>query len=196
MRQVHRKKVDLALDPGDLRQRPAKNPAAHGQDCAAQTPRAAADVAPAGSSFTMVIPPIWSMTEIAQWSLSASRSATADAQAEQKGQQQSAHPECGIGGHRFLWRRSGLRLPASANVLYQDCGEPGRSGRASGISLPPPDKFVGLTMVPCGGMPHDPAEEYGAWRTSADEPITGASDAGHEAARNPVSRTQRTMAAL
>ena len=87
--------------------------------------------------------------------LSASRSATADAQAEQKGQQQGAHPECGIGGHSFLWRRPGLRLPASANVLHQDCGGPGRSGRASGISLPPPDKFVGLTMVPCGEMPHD-----------------------------------------
>ena len=87
--------------------------------------------------------------------LSASRSATADAQAEQKGQQQGAHPECGIGGHSFLWRRPGLRLPASANVLHQDYGGPGRSGRASGISSPPSDKFVGLTVVPCGEMPHD-----------------------------------------
>jgi len=69
--------------------------------------------------------------------LSASRSATADAQAEQKGQQQGAHPECGIGGHSCLWQRPGLRLPASANVLHQDCGGPGCSGRASGISLPP-----------------------------------------------------------
>jgi hypothetical protein len=34
--------------------------------------------------------------------LSASRSATADTQAEQKAQHQSAHPECGIGGHSFL----------------------------------------------------------------------------------------------
>jgi hypothetical protein len=25
-----------------------------------------------------------------------------------------------------------------------------------GISLPSPDKFVGLTAVPCGGMPHNP----------------------------------------
>ena len=88
--------------------------------------------------------------------LSASRSATADAEAEQKGHHKGAHPECGIGGHSFLWRRPGLRLPASANVLHQDCGGPGRSGRASGISLPPPDKFVVLTMVPCGGMPHNP----------------------------------------
>ena len=86
--------------------------------------------------------------------LSASRPAIAETQAEQKDQHKRAHPECGIGGHRFLWRRSGLRLPASANVLYQDCGEPGRSGRASGISLPPPDKFVGLAVAPCGGMPH------------------------------------------
>ena len=106
--------------------------------------------------------------------LSASRSATADAQAEQKGHHKGAHPECGIGGHSFLWRRPGLRLPASANVLYQDCGGPGRSGRASGISLPPPDKFVGATMVPCGGMPHDlppPLEEDRAWPTNADEPL-------------------------
>jgi hypothetical protein len=41
VRQVHRKKVDLALGPRDLRQRLAKNPPAYGQDRAAvaRTPR-------------------------------------------------------------------------------------------------------------------------------------------------------------
>jgi len=33
--------------------------------------------------------------------LLASRSATADAEAEQKGHHKGAHPECGIGGHKF-----------------------------------------------------------------------------------------------
>jgi len=70
--------------------------------------------------------------------LSAARSPIADAQAHQKDQHNGAHPQCGIGGHRFLCRRSGLRLPASANALHQECGGPGCSGRASGISLPPP----------------------------------------------------------
>jgi hypothetical protein len=47
-------------------------------------------------------------------------------------------------------------------------------------------------MVPCGGMPHDPADENGAWRTSADEPITGASDAGHDACAKPTSPSDLT----
>ena len=68
----------------------------------------------------------------------ASRSAIADAQAYQKDDHKRAHPECGIGGHSFLCRRPGLRLPASANALHLECGGPGCSGRASGISLPPP----------------------------------------------------------
>jgi hypothetical protein len=39
--------------------------------------------------------------------LSASRSAIADAQAEQKAHHQGAHPECGIGGHKFPLAETG-----------------------------------------------------------------------------------------
>jgi hypothetical protein len=66
--------------------------------------------------------------------LSATRSAIADAQAEQKDHYKGAHPECDIAGHSFLCRRPGPRLPASANVLHQQSSEPGGSGRASGIN--------------------------------------------------------------
>ena len=79
---------------------------------------------------------ITAMTELIV--LSVSGPAIAETQAEQKDQHKRAHPECGIGGHSFLCRRPGLRLPASANALHLECGGPGCSSRASGISLPPP----------------------------------------------------------
>jgi hypothetical protein len=62
--------------------------------------------------------------------------------------------------------------PPPRMFYIKTAADPVVAAQASGISLPPPDKFVGLTMVPCGGMPHDPAEEDGAWLTGADEPIT------------------------
>ena len=70
--------------------------------------------------------------------LSAARSPIADAQAHQKDQHKGAHPQCGIGVIVSSVGESGLRLPASATALHQECGGPGCSGRASGISLPPP----------------------------------------------------------
>ena len=86
--------------------------------------------------------------------LSASRPAIAETQAEQKDQHKRAHPECGIGGHSFLCRR-----PGSATArLHERFASRVRRTRLQqwgvGINLPSPDKFVGLAIVPCGGMPH------------------------------------------
>ena len=148
----------------------------------------------------MVIPPLWSMTEIAQWSNSwCYRRPDPPLPMPRPSRKVSskAHTQSAVSG--VIASSGGDRAcdyPPPRMFYIKTAADPVVAAQASGISLPPPDKFVGLTMVPCGGMPHDPAEEDGAWRTSADEPITGASDAGHEAARNPVSRTQRTMAAL
>jgi hypothetical protein len=84
--------------------------------------------------------------------LSVSGPAIAETQAHQKGQHERAHPECGIGSHSFLCPRPGLRLPRlqrSASSARRT-----RLQQPVGINPPPPDKFVSLTSVPCGGMPH------------------------------------------
>ena len=67
--------------------------------------------------------------------LSASRSATADAEAEQKGHHKGAHPECGIGGHKFPLVETGpattrLRECSASRLRRTRLQRPGVGGSA------------------------------------------------------------------
>jgi hypothetical protein len=66
--------------------------------------------------------------------LSPSRSAIADAQAEQKDQDKGAHPEWCIGGHSFLCRRPACDCPPPRTFCIKSAANPvaaaGRRGSA------------------------------------------------------------------
>ena len=152
-------KVDLALDPRDLCQGLAKihlrmtRIVPQGTNTSQRRSRCAGHVVLCdGDPAIMVNVGDRTMAKLVV--LSASRSAIADAQAHQKDQYKRAHPECGIGVIVSLSETGSatarLRERSASRVRRTRLQQPGVGDQPTAA-----DKFVGLTMVPCGGMPHN-----------------------------------------